>query len=63
MAAISLTYEFATEEQAVRFVTRGTALGVMHALRYGATVHIVTVSDEVQDVHRLAKGLGGEAVG
>jgi hypothetical protein len=63
VAAISLTYEFATEEQAVRFITRGTALGLMHALRYGSVVHIVTVSDEVQDVHKLAKSLGGEAVG
>lgn len=57
-----MTYEFRTVADALRFVVRGTALDLMVTLRYGAVVHAVTTTTDIQEVHQLAKILGGEAI-
>jgi hypothetical protein len=63
MAVISMTYEFLTSTDAIRFVQRGTSLGLMATLRYGQVVHVVTSSEDLQEVHHLAKILRGQAIG
>jgi hypothetical protein len=59
MSAASLTYEFASVEGAIRFVARGTSLGLMATLRYEKTVHVVTEQFDVETVYQLAKATGG----
>lgn len=63
MATISMTYEFETLKGALRFVQRGTSLQLMAALRYDRVVHIVASSEDIQEVHHLAKILQGQAIG
>ncbi len=58
-----MTYEFRTEKDALRFVQRGTALDLMLTLRQGLVVYVVTTSLDIQEVHQLAKILGGMAIG
>ena len=62
VAAISMTYEFMTTAGALRFVERGTALGLMVTLRRDAIVHVVTTTEDIQEVNQLAKILGGMAI-
>jgi len=57
-----MTYEFMSVEGALRFVVRGTALGLMVTLRDGAIVHVVTTTGDIQEVNQLAKILGGMAI-